>query len=243
MNRARSPVWIPAEAPCKFPDPREFAESGLVAGGGDLSVDRLLAAYRAGIFPWYDEPPILWWSPDPRAVITPQTLHVSRSLKRRLESGVYTVTCNRAPEAVLDGCADRNQGSWLNADMKAAYLALFGAGHMLSFEAWASADTGMPRLVGGLYGVLVGGLFAAESKFHRETDASKVALVCAVRSLFKRGLRLFDVQFTTEHLMSLGVFDIPRAAYLEQLSEAQGTSAQAPSSAVDDLVLEALNQA
>ncbi|HXS17381.1 MAG TPA: leucyl/phenylalanyl-tRNA--protein transferase, partial [Polyangiaceae bacterium] len=215
----------------------EFHPRGIVAGGGDLSPARLLAAYRAGIFPWYDQRPILWWSPDPRAIITQQTLHVSRSLKRRLVHCPYAVTCNRDPEAVLDGCADRAGGTWLDSDMRAAYLRLFDAGHLLSFEVWQGA---LPerKLVGGLYGVLVDGLFAAESKFHRATDASKLALVCAVSTLFARGLRLFDVQFTTEHLLSLGVFNVSRDEYLDRLAEARTALVVPPETSTDDLVPE-----
>ncbi len=226
----RSPVWIPAHAPLSFPDPRGFDADGLIAGGGDLSPERLLHAYRMGIFPWYDEPPLLWWSPNPRAIITPASLHVSRSLRRRLRQSRFVVTCNQAPAEVMDGCADRKGGTWLRSEMKEAYLELFARGHLESYEVWATSDTkgGQPALVGGLYGVLVDGLFAAESKFHRQTDASKVALVCAVSELFARGVRLFDVQFLTDHLGSLGVHEIGRDAYLSRLSEARQHRAEAP---------------
>lgn len=223
MAPHRSPVWIPAHAPCIFPDPRDFDDEGLVAGGGDLSAARLLAAYRAGIFPWYNEAPILWWSPDPRAIISPDSLHISRSLRRRLLRGEYAVTCNQAPEAVLDGCSDRINGSWLSDEMKEAYLKLFELGHLVSFEVWDKKPGSAPKfeLVGGLYGVLADGLFAAESKFHRKTDASKVALVCAVVSLFQAGVCLFDVQFLTEHLSSLGVHNVSRREYLTLLTTAR----------------------
>jgi leucyl/phenylalanyl-tRNA---protein transferase len=156
----------------------------------------------------------LWWSPDPRGVITPQSLHLSRSLRRALRHTRFTVTCTTAFEAVMDGCAEREEGTWLTSEMKAAYLELKNRGSALSFEVWDGED-----LVGGLYGVLVGRLYAAESKFHRRTDASKIALVCAVTHLFSRGLGLFDVQFETAHLKTLGVFEMSRSTYLAQLPE------------------------
>lgn len=240
MKGSQVPVFIPEDAPCVFPDPRDFHAMGIIAGGGDLSPARLIAAYRAGIFPWYDREPILWWSPDPRAVITPQSLHVSRSLKRRLVHPPYTVTCNRDPEGVLKGCADRAEGTWLDRGMRAAYLRLFDAGHLLSFEVW-QGEASARQLVGGLYGVLVDGLFAAESKFHRKSDASKVALVCAVCTLFARGLRLFDVQFTTEHLVSLGVFNISRDEYLDRLAQAKTTRVLPPEPSTDDLIPEVVD--
>jgi leucyl/phenylalanyl-tRNA--protein transferase len=240
MKGDKFPVFIPEDAPCVFPDPREFSALGIIAAGGDLSPARLVAAYRAGIFPWYDQEPILWWSPDPRAIITPQTLHVSRSLKRRLLHCPYTVTCNRDPEGVLQGCADRAEGTWLDRGMREAYLRLCEAGHLLSFEVW-QRDASARQLVGGLYGVLVDGLFAAESKFHRSADASKVALVCAVTTMFARGLRLFDVQFTTEHLRTLGVFNISRAQYLDHLALARTTRVPPAATSTDDLLPEVVD--
>lgn len=191
---------------------------GLIAGGGDLSSERLLAAYRSGLFPWFDEPPILWWSPDPRAVITLDSLHLSRSFRRTLRKTSWRVTCTQAYEAVMDGCADREEGTWLTREMKTAYAALKDQGHALSYEVWDGEE-----LVGGLYGVLVGQVFAAESKFHRRTDASKIALAAAVADLFSRGLKLFDVQLETDHLKSMGVHPIGRESYLDALAEAQST--------------------
>ncbi len=214
-SRPRSPVWIPPGSTPLFPDPGDFDRHGLIAGGGDLSQARLLNAYRAGIFPWYDEPPILWWSPDPRAVVTRSSMHVSRSLRRTLRSTTFTVTESRAFLQVMDGCATRPEGTWLRAEMKSAYLALHHAGHAKSYEVWDG-----PELVGGLYGVSIGGFFAAESKFHRRTDASKIALVCAIVDLFERGVTLFDVQFLTDHLSTMGVFEMPRAQYLHELNDA-----------------------
>lgn len=212
----RPPLWLRAGAPPDFPDASEFEPQGLVAGGGDLSPARLLAAYGSGIFPWYDEPPILWWSPDPRAIIERDALHVSRSMRRRLRTTSMRVTCNIALERVMEGCAGRVEGTWITTDMKRAYLNLASSGHMLSYEVWEGSE-----LVGGLYGVLLGGLFAAESKFHKKTDASKIALVSAVVDLFDRGLQLFDVQFVTDHLETMGAKEIPRLTYLERLKDAR----------------------
>lgn len=227
------PAWLPADAPCTFPDPSDFDATGLIAGGGDLSPERLLAAYRAGLFPWYDESPVLWWCPDPRAILSPDSLHISRSLKRRLMRREYMVTCNQTPREVMDGCADRLNGTWLNDAMKNAYLELYELGHMISFEVWDQTSHGDRELVGGLYGVLVDGLFAAESKFHRKTDASKIALVCAVVSLFNAGVCLFDVQFSTEHLESMGVYDVSRHEYLTLLAGARQAVTQPLSSGPD----------
>lgn len=201
-----------------WPDPREAEPGeGLVAVGADLSADRLMSAYSHGIFPWYNEDtPILWWSPEPRAILEPQNLHVSRSLQRRLRRGDFEVQSDSDFEGVIDGCADRIEGTWILPEMRAAYLHLHALGLAHSVEVWEEG-----RLTGGLYGVQLGGLFAAESMFHRATDASKIALVSAVRATFAAGFRLFDVQFMTPHLASLGATEIPREAYLEQVSKVQ----------------------
>lgn len=208
----RDPIWIPAGSSLAFPDPRYFEPHGLIAGGGDLSPARLMAAYSAGIFPWYDEPPILWWCPDPRAVITQEGLHVSRSLKRVLCRGPFRVTVDCALSEVLAGCGDRAEGTWLNSSMRRAYLELAQSGAIKSYEVWQGQE-----LVGGLYGVLIGGLFAAESMFHRVTNASKVALVSSVLHLFAAGIRLYDVQFITGHLARMGAIEVSRSAYLDEL--------------------------
>src|SRR5690606_32948894 len=184
-HKPRPPVWIPPGSPAVFPNPREFDVRGLIGGGGDLSAERLVAAYRSGIFPWYDEPPILWWSPHPRAIVSEESLHLSRSMKRTLRKAPWIVTQGTALSEVMQGCARRREGTWLHPEMQDAYLELGRRGEALSYEVW---EDGV--LVGGLYGVLLGGFFAAESKFHRRTDASKMALVCAATDLFERGLRL-----------------------------------------------------
>lgn len=217
MRGGRSrPTTLAATSPPVFPDPRLADARGLVAVGGDLSMARLLAAYEAGIFPWYEEGlPPLWWSPDPRAVLEPEALHVSRSLARTLRRGRFDFTWNRSFLEVMRGCAARAEGTWIVPEMFDAYAALHRAGHAHSLEVWYRGS-----LAGGLYGVQRGGLFAAESMFHRVTDASKVALVVAVRSLAAAGVVLFDVQLRTAHLASMGVREIPRESYLERVREA-----------------------
>jgi leucyl/phenylalanyl-tRNA--protein transferase len=207
LQRLTGPWFVPAWA-----DPE-----GLVAVGGDLSPRRLLRAYRRGVFPWYHEGgPILWWSPDPRAVIELDGLHVSRRLRRTIRSGRFQVTVNRAFAAVVRGCADRpGEGTWITPAMARAYAELHRLGHAHSVEAWRGGE-----LAGGLYGVAVGGLFAGESMFSRASDASKVALAFTVGRLRERGFRLFDIQVPTEHTARLGAVTIPRREYLARLRAA-----------------------
>lgn len=194
---------------------------GLLAVGGALSPDWLLTAYDQGIFPWYDQGmPPLWWSPDPRAIVDIASLHVSRSMNRLIRRGPFQVTFNRAFASVMRACGEsRDEGTWILPEMLEAYACLHELGHAHSFEVWEGA-----HLVGGLYGVQRGALFAAESMFHRATDASKLALITSVRSLFRAGIRLFDVQFLTPHLLSLGAYEIPRGEYLHRLSVAREES-------------------
>ncbi len=211
MARRGRPVLLPPGGPLVFPDPEDSDAEGLLAVGGDLSPERLLLGYEQGIFPWYaDGLPPMWWSPDPRAVVDPESLHVSRSLARELRRERFTVTFDRAFSDVMRECGNQREGgTWILPEMREAYAHLHALGHAHSFEVWLGE-----RLVGGLYGVQRGALFAAESMFHRETNASKIALVAAVRSLFPAGIELFDVQFTTPHLASLGVRDISRSTYV-----------------------------
>jgi leucyl/phenylalanyl-tRNA--protein transferase len=180
-------------------------------------MDRLLAAYEAGIFPWFERGlPPLWWSPDPRAVLEPSKLHVSRSMQRSLTRGGWQLSFNAAFERVIRECGRRRTGgTWILPEMIAAYTALHRAGHAHSFEVWHEGE-----LVGGLYGVQRGALFAAESMFHRRTNASKVAVIASVRSLFAAGVQLYDVQFLTDHLRSLGAETLPRAEYLDRVARA-----------------------
>lgn len=225
-------IWLPRTKKPWFPPIDEVAdEDGLVAGGGDLAPARLLLAYESGIFPWYEEGvPPLWWSPDPRTVITAESLHVSRRLARTLRSGRFRATWNTAFVDVIRGCASgRGEGTWLIPEMITAYERLHGLGHAHSLEIWTDGDADgagvtAPVLAGGLYGVQRGALFAAESMFHRVTDASKAAVVCAVRSLTAAGIEVFDVQMTTDHLLSLGAVEVPRSEYLASVAAASRKS-------------------
>jgi leucyl/phenylalanyl-tRNA--protein transferase len=176
----------------------------------------LLAAYRRGVFPWYDDnEPILWWSPDPRAIFELDGLHVSRRLQRTVSSGRFTITYNRDFAGVIRGCADRDEGTWITSDMRDAYETLHHMGYAHSVEVWHQGV-----LAGGIYGVAIGGFFAGESMFTRVRDASKVALVHLVQRLRKRGFLLFDIQFLTEHTERLGAVEIPRSVYLQRLATA-----------------------
>ena len=216
-SRGRRPTLLGPGAATRFPDPRLSDDEGLVAVGGGLSVARLRAAYSQGIFPWYNDGfPVLWWSPNPRAVLLADDLHVSRSLGRRLRRKDYTLTWNLAFSEVIVACGEgRDGGTWIVPEMRDAYNELHRAGHAHSLEVWQGN-----RLVGGLYGVQSGAVFAAESMFHRVTDASKIAVVAASRSLARAGVQLMDVQFSTTHLRSLGVQEIARDDYLKRVAEA-----------------------
>jgi leucyl/phenylalanyl-tRNA--protein transferase len=186
-----------------------------MAVGGDLSPERLVAAYRAGIFPYYESPPVLWWSPDPRAIFELDRFHISRRMARTVRSGRFRVTFDRAFDAVIRGCADRREGTWITPEVIAAFGELHRAGVAHSVEVWQGDD-----LVGGVYGVAIGGLFAGESMFSKTRDASKVALVFLVERLRQRGHVLFDVQILNEHTASLGAVEVPRRVYLQRLADA-----------------------
>ena len=191
--------------------------NGLLAVGADLSAQRLIDAYSRGIFPWFSEDdPVLWWSPDPRMVLWLSELHVSRSLKRTLRSGRYTVTLDGAFDEVIAGCAaprrDDN-GTWITAGMLDAYRRLAALGKAHSVETWLG-----DRLVGGLYGVAIGRMFFGESMFSSSGDSSKVAIVHLVRQLRRWGFELIDCQMSTSHLASLGAREIPRAEFAAHVS-------------------------
>lgn len=188
--------------------------NGLLAAGADLSIERLLDAYRRGVFPWYSagQPP-LWWSPDPRMVLYCDELKVSRSLGKSLRNKGYELRLDHAFAEVLEGCAERPEGTWLGADMKQAYLRLHREGYAHSVETWRGGE-----LVGGLYGVALGRMFFGESMFSRASDASKVALVHLVRLLKAQGFPLVDCQVHTPLLESLGAREIPRAEFLRLLA-------------------------
>jgi len=201
----------------RFPDPEAADEDGLLAVGGDLAPGTLLAAYRAGIFPWSDGP-ITWWSPDPRAVIPLDGLHVSRSLARVIRRGSFRVTFDTAFRRVIEGCAAPRPGreeTWISPAFVEAYAALHELGWAHSVECWRG-----DRLAGGIYGLAIGAWFGGESMFSAERDASKVAIAALVERLRERGYVLFDAQVMNPHLASLGAVDIPRAEYLARLRAA-----------------------
>ena len=200
-----------------FPDPGLAGPDGLVAIGGDLGTERLLAAYRQGIFPWTINP-ITWWSPDPRAIFELDGFHVSQSLARVIRKGRFEVTIDQSFRAVMEGCAapaPGRGGAWITEEFIEAYTRLHRLGHAHSVECRLKGE-----LVGGIYGVSIGGLFAGESMFHRVNDASKVALHHLVKHLRRRGFVLFDIQMVTPATKPLGAIEIPRREYLRRLSAA-----------------------
>ena len=203
-----------------FPDPEQAEPDGLLAVGGDLSPERLVAAYLSGIFPWFDDDsPILWWSPDPRLVLEPAALHVPRSLERTLRRGTYRVTADTAFERVIRACADTRRpgqpGTWITGAMVEAYLELHALGLAHAFEAWEG-----DALVGGLYGVSLGSVFFGESMFSVRPDASKAAFVRAVQHLRRHGATLIDCQVRTDHLVRFGAVEWPRRRFLDALAAA-----------------------
>jgi len=197
-----------------FPSTSETLDSpsGLLAWGGDLQPERLLAAYRSGIFPWYTEgQPILWWSPAPRCVIFPGQVYLSTRTRRRYNSGVYHLTADTAFSEVVSGCAEprgNDSGTWITRDMRAAYTRLHRLGHAHSLEVWED-----DYLVGGIYGLALGSVFFGESMFSRRTDASKVALVALCRQLHGRGFDLLDCQVGNPHLITMGGQEIDRDTF------------------------------
>ena len=209
--------WLERDDPFPPPESAMREPNGLLCAGADLSVARLLDAYRQGIFPWYSgDEPILWWSPDPRMVLFCDELKVSRSLAKNLRNKGYAVTVDTCFEKILSNCSKTRKdgaGTWLGPDMRRAYLALHRAGHAHSFETWQGG-----QLVGGLYGVAVGRAFYGESMFSRATDASKVALVALVETLRSRGCPMIDCQQRTPLLASLGAREIPRRQFLRRLA-------------------------
>ncbi len=198
----------------RFPPLHEALDepNGLLAAGGCLSSERLINAYRHGVFPWFSEgEPILWWSPDPRLVLFPHQLHISKRLAKTLRQAKFEVTTNRAFARVIEQCAAQRchaEGTWISEDIKKAYIALHQQGIAHSFEAWREGE-----LVGGLYGIKLGRLFFGESMFHTQSDASKVAFVHGVNQLASQGVALIDCQVYSEHLASLGAEEMSRAEF------------------------------
>lgn len=210
----------------RFPPPRLASPSGLLAVGGDLSPARLLLAYQNGIFPWYDEGmPILWHCPDPRMVLTTEDVHLPRSLKKTIKREPFTLTLDTAFAEVVRGCAEASRpeqdGTWITDDMSQAYCALHELGFAHSVEAWEG-----DALVGGLYGVSLGGVYFGESMFTRVPDASKVAFAFLVDVLKARDIHLIDCQVYTEHLARFGAKEVSRDAFLTSLNDALKRRAQ-----------------
>lgn len=216
LKNRRSPGFPPVDQALDEPN-------GLLAAGGQLSPDWLLAAYSEGIFPWFndDAEPILWWSPDPRGVLRPEALRISRSLVKRLRNGGFSVSFDRAFPQVIQGCAEARTtrsggagGTWITARMMAAYTALHEAGFAHSVEVWRHGGSDQPLLVGGLYGVSLGQLFFGESMFSRERDASKIALCYLARQLQDWGFPLIDCQLSNPHLLTLGLEEMDRRTFM-----------------------------
>jgi leucyl/phenylalanyl-tRNA--protein transferase len=214
--RGNAPFWLdPEKRDIAFPEVELALKEpdGLLAIGGDLSTARLLNAYASGIFPWYGPgQPILWWSPDPRLVLQPETLHISRSLQKTLRKHPFRITLDTAFDAVIDHCAaprDNASGTWIIPEMTTAYLELHRQGYAHSVECWQEQ-----RLVGGLYGVSIGRIFFGESMFALASDASKVALATLARQLSRWGFPLIDCQVHTPHLESLGAIPLPRKEFI-----------------------------
>lgn len=203
-----------------FPPPELAEDDGLLAVGGNLSSEMLLKAYSSGIFPWYNESsPILWWSPDPRLVLFPEELHISRSLRQVIKKEIFKITTDIAFEEVIKNCATIKrrgfEGTWLTEEMIKAYIALHNLGYAHSVESWHEGE-----LVGGLYGVLIGGVFFGESMFTKMNNASKVAFVKIVQKFIDWGIDIVDCQVVTIHLINMGARTIPRGYFLRILKYA-----------------------
>lgn len=210
-------VWL-SEDPNLFPDIDDALAdpNGLLAVGGDLSEARLVAAYSQGIFPWFDDDqPILWWSPDPRCVIDPQTFSPSRSLRKRIRKADFEVRIDESFSKVIDACQLRSgdEGTWITEEMKTAYLNLHDSGIAHSFECYIDGV-----LCGGLYGLSIGNLFFGESMFHRVTDASKLAFAGLMKTMARAGCPMVDCQLPNPHLLSLGAFELPRDEFRQILN-------------------------
>jgi len=202
-----------------FPDVKRATPEGLVAVGGNLSPKRLLSAYRQGIFPWYSEnQPIFWWSLDPRGIIPLDDFHVGATLIKVLKRKIFEIKINTAFEDVMRACAVRSDGSesgWITEEMISAYTELHRLGNAHSIESWRNG-----KLVGGVYGIAIGGLFAAESMFYLESNASKIALTALVERMKETGFTLFDCQMVTNVTKRMGAIEISREEYLKQLNKA-----------------------
>ena len=205
-----------------FPPVHHASDEGLLCLGGDLSMERLLLAYRSGIFPWYsDDQPILWWSPDPRCVMIPQDIRICHSVRKSLRRGEFTLTKNQVFREVIAYCRDvprhGQDGTWITPEMEQAYIALHDAGYADSHEAWQNGV-----LVGGLYGVRIGSAFFGESMFSLVSNASKAAFAEMIHSLVEEKVTLCDCQVANDHTLALGAIEISRREYMQRLSLALG---------------------
>ncbi len=215
-DREHNPMFFLSDR-LEFPPVENANSEGLLAVGGDLSPERLILAYQNGIFPWFNEDSlILWWSPNPRMVLFPHKIKVSKSMRKVLRSNQFRLTKNTCFERVLNLCANvkrvGQQGTWITADMKQAYLGLHEKGFAVSYEVWESNE-----LVGGLYGIDMKQAFCGESMFSTVANASKFAFICLAQELEKKNYKLIDCQLYTEHLASLGAEEIPRSKFMELL--------------------------
>lgn len=201
-----------------FPPVELTSEIGVLAIGGDLFTDRLLLAYRSGIFPWYSEgEPIMWWCPDPRFVLYPEELKISRTMRQILNRNIFEITCDTSFSEVIIGCSqprEKEKGTWITTPMLEAYCAFHESGYAHSVEAWKDGT-----LAGGLYGVSLGRCFFGESMFTRESNASKAAFLTLVKRLIDQGFLLIDCQVYTRHLESFGAKEVPRTEFLEILNQ------------------------
>lgn len=213
--------WLDGNAP--FPPVERALDdpNGLLCAGGDLSPGRIIEAYRHGVFPWFSAgQPILWWTPDPRMVLFPDEIRISRSLRKTLRAGNYEIRLDTAFSAVIEACAhtprDGQPGTWITPEMRSAYCTLHELGWAHSVETWVRGDGG-DELAGGLYGIAIGRMFYGESMFSRRTDASKIATAHLARFLEARNFGMVDCQMYTEHLASLGAREIPRRDFMGRL--------------------------
>ncbi|WP_425392516.1 leucyl/phenylalanyl-tRNA--protein transferase [Ekhidna sp.] len=202
-----------------FPPVSEAEDDGLVAIGGDLSPERLMLAYHSGIFPWYsDDEPIMWYSPNPRFVLLPDKLYVSRSMRSVLKKEEFTVTYNQDFEGVINSCKEMQRegqdGTWITEDMVAAYIKLYELGHAQSVEVWKDNE-----LVGGMYGIHLGSVYCGESMFSKVSNASKTGLIMFMRKFQEEGGQLYDCQAYTDHMASMGAELIPREDFLKYLDD------------------------
>jgi len=230
-RKRRYPTYLTNDL--KFPSPQEANSDGLLAVGGDLSSERLILAYNSGIFPWYDYRPIKWYSPNPRMVLLPENLRINRSLRKALKKRPYEIRFDTAFRDVMKACAEIERpdqdGTWITEEMLQAYTQLHEQGIAHSAEAWHEGE-----LVGGVYGLSLGGSFFGESMFTRANDASKIAFTVLTRQLIRWSISLIDCQVYTEHLASLGAELWPRSQFLKKLEQTKQIPTKRGSWTIDE---------